>query len=71
MAAPGVPRSGISSHSRAAVSDHAVLVCQACPNVWEPAGIDPDEFALLVRNGCPECGGWVWIGEAVAADGLG
>ena len=42
-----------------------VLVCQSCPYVWEPASTTPEEFAVLVRSGCPECGGWVWLGELV------
>jgi hypothetical protein len=41
----------------------AVLVCQSCPHVSEPARMTGDEFAALVRAGCPECGGWVWLGE--------
>ena len=45
----------------------AVLVCQACPYVWEPGAVDPDEFAALVRSGCPDCGGWVWLGELIEA----
>ena len=28
----------------------AVLVCQTCPYVWEPAAVDADEFAALVRR---------------------
>jgi len=47
--------------------DHAVLVCQTCPYVWEPAEIGADEFVALIRSGCPECGGWVWLGELVGA----
>ena len=46
----------------------AVLVCQTCPYVWEPAGVDADEFAALVRWGCPDCGGWVWLGELVGSE---
>lgn len=42
-----------------------VLVCQSCPYVWEPATVAADEFAALVRQGCPDCGGWVWLGEVV------
>lgn len=43
----------------------AVLVCQSCPFVWEPDGTTAEEFAALVRTGCPDCGGWVWLGELV------
>ena len=43
----------------------AVLVCQTCPYVWEPGAVDGDEFAALVRSGCPDCGGWIWLGELV------
>jgi len=43
----------------------AVLVCQSCPHVFEPARMTADEFATLVGEGCPECGGWVWLGELV------
>lgn len=43
----------------------AVLVCQDCPHVWEPARTTATEFAALVRAGCPDCGGWVWLGELV------
>lgn len=43
----------------------AVLVCHACPYVWEPAVSDADEFAVLIRDGCPDCGGWIWLGELV------
>jgi len=47
--------------------ERAVLICQSFPYVWEPAQIDGEEFAVLVRSGCPECGGWVWLGELVGA----
>lgn len=43
----------------------AVLVCQDFPHVWEPARTTAAEFAALVRAGCPDCGGWVWLGELV------
>lgn len=43
----------------------AVLVCQSCPHVWELGSVAPEEFGALVRTGCPECGGWVWLGELV------
>lgn len=46
----------------------AVLVCHACPYVWEPAVTHADEFAGLVRAGCPDCGGWVWLGDLVEAE---
>jgi hypothetical protein len=52
----------------AAPTGRAVLVCQTCPYVWEPAAGDADEFAGLVRSGCPDCGGWVWLGEIVEAE---
>lgn len=45
----------------------AVLVCATCPYVWEPSAIDSDEFAALVQAGCPDCGGWVWLGELAEA----
>jgi hypothetical protein len=48
-----------------ALASRAVLVCQTCPFVWEPGAVDADEFAALVRSGCPDCGGWVWLGELV------
>jgi hypothetical protein len=41
----------------------AVLVCQTCPYVWEPSNMGADDFAALVQFGCPDCGGWVWLGE--------
>lgn len=41
----------------------AVLLCQSCPYVWEQAETDSAEFAALVRAGCPDCGGWIWLGE--------
>ncbi len=44
---------------------YAVLVCQTCPYVWEPGVTGAAEFAELVRDGCPDCGGWVWLGELV------
>lgn len=47
--------------------ERAVLVCQTCPYVWEPTEITGDAFADLVRSGCPDCGGWVWLGELVGA----
>jgi hypothetical protein len=46
-------------------SGRAVLVCQTCPFVWEPAAVTADEFAALVRQGCPDCDGWVWLGEVI------
>lgn len=49
------------------MADRAVLVCQFCPYVWEPAQTGSDEFAALIRSGCPDCGGWVWLGELVGA----
>lgn len=49
----------------AALTGRAVFVCQTCPYVWEPAAVDAGEFAALVRCGCPECGGWIWLGELV------
>jgi len=45
----------------------AVLVCTACSYVWEPAAVTSDEFAALVRRGCPECGNWIWLGELAEA----
>lgn len=48
----------------------AVLVCQSCPYVWEPAVGDAGEFAALVRWGCPDCGGWVWMGELVGSEAV-
>lgn len=45
----------------------AILVCQSCSHVWEPGVTSVDEFAALVRSGCPDCGGWVWLGELVGA----
>lgn len=50
-----------------APTGRAVLVCQTCPYVWEPAAVDAEEFAALVRYGCPDCGGWVWVGELIEA----
>jgi len=44
-----------------------VLVCADCPYVWEPAALSGEEFADLIRTGCPECGGWVWLGELAEA----
>jgi hypothetical protein len=46
----------------------ALLVCQTCPYVWEPARVDADEFAALVRWGCPDCGGGVWLGELIGSE---
>ena len=46
----------------------AVLVCGSCPHVSEPAGVDADEFAALVRSGCPDCGGWVCLGELLGPE---
>ena len=51
----------------AALTGRAVLVCQTCPYVWDPGAVDLDEFAELVRSGCPDCGGWVWLGELIEA----
>ncbi|MFC5996742.1 hypothetical protein ACFQE5_21265 [Pseudonocardia hispaniensis] len=47
----------------------AVIVCQACPYVWEPARTERREFEVLVRDGCPDCGGWVWLGELAECGG--
>ncbi len=47
--------------------ERGVLVCQGCHQVWEPAQTGADDFAALATAGCPECGGWVWIGELVEA----
>lgn len=41
----------------------AVLVCQLCPYVWEPGKMMAEEFASVLRTGCPNCDGWVWLGE--------
>ncbi|MGQ0575736.1 MAG: hypothetical protein ACT4RN_16265 [Pseudonocardia sp.] len=57
------------AHKPAPEPTRAVLVCQACPYVWEPTQTDADEFAVLVRAGCPDCGGWIWLGELVGAGG--
>lgn len=47
--------------------ERAVLVCSTCRDTWEPAAVDAEEFAGLVADGCPECGGWVWLGELAEA----
>lgn len=58
MAAPGAATTDV----------RAVLVCQSCPYVWEPDSTTSEQFADLVRSGCPDCGGWVRVGELV--DGM-
>lgn len=44
-----------------------VLCCTACQRAWQPAATTWDE---LSSSGCPDCGGWTWIGE-LAGPGLG
>jgi hypothetical protein len=64
-------RQGVREARVAESAARAVLVCQVCPYVWEPAVVTPEEFAELVRSGCPDCGGWVWLGELIEAGGRG
>lgn len=43
----------------------AVLVCSSCRDTWEPVTVGAEEFAGIAADGCPSCGGWVWLGELV------
>ncbi|MBW0091431.1 hypothetical protein I4I73_21530 [Pseudonocardia sp. KRD-184] len=43
----------------------AVLVCSLCLDTWEPASVGAEEFDVIAADGCPTCGGWVWLGELV------
>lgn len=47
------------------MSELAVLVCSICHDTWEPATVGAEEFAAVAAEGCPACGGWVWLGELV------
>lgn len=41
-----------------------VLVCTECRAIWEPtSGSGIAEAGAIVRDGCPSCGGWSWVGE--------
>jgi hypothetical protein len=47
-------------------SGSVVLACQGCSFTWDPGWVDAQEFADLCREGCPECGDWLWMTEAAA-----
>jgi Zn-finger nucleic acid-binding protein len=40
-----------------------VLVCESCPYAWEPGTADRAEVDSLIQDGCPDCGGWLGVGE--------
>ncbi|MDN5931798.1 hypothetical protein ACVGOW_00945 [Pseudonocardia saturnea] len=41
-----------------------VLICESCRYAWEPAVPSwTAEHVQALSNGCPECGGWLYLGE--------
>lgn len=44
-----------------------VLACQGCSYAWEPGTTEVAEFDGLMREGCPDCGDWLWVGEVAEA----
>ncbi|MDQ4104276.1 MAG: hypothetical protein M3186_11400 [Actinomycetota bacterium] len=40
-----------------------VLVCTECQHTWEPNLLDPSDQAESMSIGCPQCGGWTWVGQ--------
>lgn len=41
-----------------------LLACQGCSYAWEPGTTEVAEFDGLMREGCPECGDWLWVGRS-------
>jgi formate dehydrogenase maturation protein FdhE len=41
-----------------------VLACTGCDHAWEVSLDDmAGEAAAAGATGCPECGGWTWVGQ--------
>lgn len=45
-----------------------VVCCTPCQRAWKP---DPRGWPEPVATGCPDCGGWTWIGELGASAAAG